>query len=419
MKNSVSQTPMMSARSGALAMFVILLISYSVNAMDRQIFPLLASDVRREFGFGLADIGLLSTIFTLGMAIAGVPTGMLLARVSRKTVTMIGIAIFSLGTILTATAHGFADMLIYRAATGIGEAMQLTVIIAIGTSYFSRFRSMAVGAVNFSFGVGAIVGPVAGGALLAVRHNWRFPMMVFGLLGFVMIALILFFVRLWFTETRAAEDPRQQIHSVTTLWNRNTMILTLLSLIGGMIIYGYLGMYPVFLREQLGFSGAVTGGVMSAYGLGVFASIAGGWVGDRLPARWVLGGSFLIAALLGYGLFHAATSVFEQSVLSFIWGLVVSGTIYVNLAGYHMRSVSGNLNSSASGLFVSSLYGAAAIAGYSFGWLATHAGWSVAGLTQISLLSCIGALVSQGLQSSKMALPEGRKAALATADAGR
>lgn len=43
----------------------------------------------------------------------------------------------------------------------------------------------------------------------------------------------------------------------------------------------------------------------------------------------------------------------------------------------------------------------------------------VAGFMQISLLSCIGALVSQGLQSSKMALPEGRKAALARADASR
>jgi predicted MFS family arabinose efflux permease len=180
-----------------------------------------------------------------------------------------------------------------------------------------------------------------------------------------------------------------------------------------MVIYGYLGMYPTFLREHLGFSPAVTGGVMSAYGLGVFASIAGGWIGDRLSARRVLGVSFVIAAALGYGLFHAATSVFQQSVLSFFWGLVVSGTIYVNLAGYHIRSVSGRLNSAASGVFVSSLYGSAALAGYTIGWLATHAGWSVAGLTQISLLACLGALVSLALEPSRMALPVGRTAPLA------
>ena len=47
-------------------MFAALLASYVINAMDRQLFPLLASDVRQEYGFSLANIGLLSTIFTLG-----------------------------------------------------------------------------------------------------------------------------------------------------------------------------------------------------------------------------------------------------------------------------------------------------------------------------------------------------------------
>jgi MFS family permease len=397
-------------------MFVVLLASYSINAMDRQIFPLLAADVRREFNFGLADIGLLSTIFTLGMAVAGVPTGFLLARLSRKSATMIGIAIFSVGTILTAAANGFGDMLVYRAATGVGEAMQLTVLIAIGTSYFARFRSTAVGAVNFAFGVGAIVGPVAGTHLLAMRHAWRFPMVIFGLVGFIAIGLILLSVQRWFSETRAVDNPGSQAFAAQTLWNRNTVLLTVLSVIGGLIIYGYLGMYPTFLREYLGFTPDSTGTVMSAYGVGVFASIGGGWIGDRLSPRTVLGSSFLVAAVLGYGLFNAATTVLEQSVLSFFWGLVVSGTIYVNLAGYHIRSVSGHLNSKASGVFVSSLYGAAAIAGYSIGWLATRAGWSVAGLVQISLMGCAGALISLALRPSRMALPSRRTTSPATAE---
>jgi DHA1 family inner membrane transport protein len=418
MKTPVSPAASRPAGPGlaAVMMFIVLLASYSINAMDRQLFPLLAADVRREFDFSLANIGLLSTIFTLGMAVAGVPTGFLLARLSRKSATMIGIAIFSIGTILTAGAHGFVDMLLYRAATGIGEAMQLTVLIAVGTSYFARFRSTAVGAVNFSFGVGAIVGPIAGGQLIAMRHAWRFPMVVFGLLGFAAVALILVTVRHWFSETQTSDALSRQTRAAQTLWNRNTVLLTVLSLIGGLVIYGYLGMYPTFLREHLGFTPAVTGRIMSAYGIGVFASIGGGWIGDRFSPRTVLGASFLVAAVLGYGLFHAATTALAQSVLSFFWGLVVSGTIYVNLAGYHIRSVSSHLNSKASGMFVSSLYGAAAIAGYSIGWLATHAGWSIAGLVQISLLACAGALISLALQPTRMALPSSRTSLIAAAE---
>lgn len=60
-------------RALALAMFSILLASYSINAMDRQLFPLLVSDVRVEYGFSLSKSGLLAAIFTLGMALAGLP----------------------------------------------------------------------------------------------------------------------------------------------------------------------------------------------------------------------------------------------------------------------------------------------------------------------------------------------------------
>jgi hypothetical protein len=119
--------------------------------------------------------------------------------------------------------------------------------------------------------------------------------------------------------------------------------------------------------------------------------------------------------LLGYGLFYAATTLVAQALLSFVWGLVVSGVIYVNLAGYHIRSVSSHLNNKASGVFVSSLYGSASIAGYTIGWLATSAGWSTAGLVQISLLACAGALLALALQPSRMAQPAGRAAAAGVA----
>jgi len=97
-----------------LLVFGVLLASYAINAMDRQIFPLIAPDVRREYGFSLEAVGFLTTVFTLGMALAGVATSYLLARVSRKTVLQIGIAVFSAGTALTVLSSGFADMLVYR-----------------------------------------------------------------------------------------------------------------------------------------------------------------------------------------------------------------------------------------------------------------------------------------------------------------
>src|ERR1700756_521061 len=93
----------------AISMYCVLLTSYAVNAADRQLFPLLAHDVRQQYGFSLADTGLLSTIFTLGLAMAGLPTGFLLARFARKTVLLLGIGIFSTGTALIVFSVGFPD----------------------------------------------------------------------------------------------------------------------------------------------------------------------------------------------------------------------------------------------------------------------------------------------------------------------
>src|SRR5450631_4773095 len=200
--------PESGSRAVAIAMYGVLLASYAVNAADRQLFPLLAHDVRVQYGFSLSDTGLLTTIFTLGLAVAGLPTGYLLARFSRKTVLLMGIGIFSTGTALTVLARGFPDMLVYLAATGIGEAMQLTVMIAIAANYFVGYRAAAIGSMNVFFGLGAFSGPILGGLLLTSYRNWHAPMIAFALVGFVMITIITVCVRPWFSETRRAADAR-------------------------------------------------------------------------------------------------------------------------------------------------------------------------------------------------------------------
>ena len=46
-----------AVRIAGVGMFVLLLATYSLNAMDRQIFPLLLNDVRHQFGFSLSSAG--------------------------------------------------------------------------------------------------------------------------------------------------------------------------------------------------------------------------------------------------------------------------------------------------------------------------------------------------------------------------
>ena len=117
-------------------MYCVLLLSYVLMAADRYLFPVLAADVRRDFGLSLANTGLLATIFTLGLGVGGLPTGYLLARFSRKAVLLTGIVIFSAAT---ASDHRFGrirGLLFCLAAQGIGMAMLATSMFALAASYF-------------------------------------------------------------------------------------------------------------------------------------------------------------------------------------------------------------------------------------------------------------------------------------------
>jgi DHA1 family inner membrane transport protein len=383
----------------------VLLVSYGINAMDRTLFPMMLTDVRREYAFALPQAGLMSTVFTIGMALAGVLTGYLMSRFSRKAVVQTGIFIFSAATIITVVSAGFVDMLFYRAVTGIGEAMQLTALLAVVSSYLAGHRGTGIGAINSMYGIGAIVGPALGASLLVKYGSWRAPMIAFGVIGFILMALIAAFVRPWLSEVNRTGGTREEAMTggASTLRNLNTAVLVFLSTIGGLAMYGFLGMYPTFLREYLHYSPADTGRVMSIYGLGALASIGGGWVGDRFPPRLVLGFSWPAGAIIGYLLFNGPGDFLVQAALSFAFGVVFAGTIYVNLAAYHVRSVSGALSGRAAGVFVSSYYTAASIAGYTIGWLAKSWGWQTAGDVQLALLCLIGAAATFLLRPERMA----------------
>ncbi|OIQ78362.1 putative sialic acid transporter [mine drainage metagenome] len=220
-----------------------------------------------------------------------------------------------------------------------------------------------------------------------------------------MMALIAAVVRPSLSETNTAsqQDARLSTGGATTLRNLNTCVLVILSIIFGLALYGYLGMYPTFLREQLHYAPADAGRVMSIYGLGVLVSAVSGWLGDRFSPRVVLGLSFLVASAIAALLFNGPTDFAAQAVFSFVLGATFSGTIFVNLAACHVKSVTAALAGRASGVFVTSLYGSATIAGYIIGWIVGLAGWTVAGNVQLVLLCLAGAVISLALRPERMA----------------
>jgi MFS family permease len=389
----------------ALVSFVIVAGSYVVNAMDRQVFPVLLPAIRSEYSFSLAQGGLLATIFTLGIGLAGLPTGYLLDRLSRKLVMLIGIAIYSAFTLLTAFAVNFFDMFAYRALSGVGEAMQNAALFSAVGAYFFANRALALGGLNFAYGLGGFLGPYFG-AKLGVAGGWRLPFYVYGGAGVVFVVVIAVAIRRTFAEqvegeVDSAVSERTYDHVYPTLLNRNIALLGITAFAVGLAMYGYIGLYPTFLHDKLGFATGQAGTAASMFGLGALAGLPAGYLGDRVNQRHVLIGALLVGCVIGWLIFNGPTSAGWQYVLSFCEGAIASGFCFVNIYAAMQRAVRPGLIGRASGVFVSTFYIPASVAGYVFAELEGRLGWGGAGLVQLGLLPLVGVVAMYFVDTSR------------------
>lgn len=388
----------------ALISLIVLAASYVVNAMDRQVFSVLLPGIRSEYGFSLGQGGLLATIFTLGIGLAGLPTGYLVDRLSRKSVMLLGILIYSVFTIMTALATGFGDMFAYRAVSGVGEAMQNGALFSAVGAYFFANRAMALGTLNFAYGLGGFLGPLLGSKLAGGGPGWRVPFYTYGFIGIAFIGIVAVVIRKSFTERKDHTGTMvlRADNVPTRLYNRNVLLLGLSAVVVGVSMYGYIGLYPTFLVNELHFTSGTASLAASMFGLGALLGIPAGWLGDRLNQRVVMLVAILAGSVIGYLLFNGPTGTGPQYLLSFGEGAVASGFLFVNIYAAMQRSVRPEAVGRVSGLYVAAFYIPAAFAGYLFSAFVESTGWGGAGIWQLTVLPLVGAVALLFLDPRRM-----------------
>src|SRR5262245_56514685 len=390
-----------NTRTAALAMFGLLLVSYTLMSADRYLINMLGTDIRAALGLSLPQMGALTTMFTLGIAIAGLPGGALIARSSRRTVLLLGIGLFSIATLLFTQATGFFSMFVFIVMQGAGMSFLATSMFALSASYFSKNRVAAVGIVNVCFGLGSFLGPFAVGNIRSATGSWQTPMVVFGITGIALVILVALTVRSWFTETKGAAHHSGDTGGASTLLNRNTIIFSVASALYGLTVYGFLGLYPTFLITVQKLTPAEVGGIMPFFGLGSLTAFFAGQLGDRFPTKLVISSAALVLVVLGFFLYVPGLSIGMYKLMALGVGLFGASLVYTNLAGGHIKSLRRSLANKGSSMFISSIYAGGALGGFLMGSLVANWGWGVAGQIQISLLSLVTAILVFGLRPSE------------------
>jgi len=167
-------------------------------------------------------------------------------------------------------------------------------------------------------------------------------------------------------------------------------------------VYGFLGLYPTFLREVLKLTPAQVGGIMPFFGLGSLTAFFAGQLGDRFPAKLILSAASLVLVVLGFFLYVPGLSTGTYQLMALLVGIFGGSIVYTNLAGGHIKSLRRSLANKGSSMFISSLYAGGALGGYLMGSLVSNWGWAVAGQIQFSLLALISTILVFGLRPSEM-----------------
>jgi len=384
----------------AMAMFGLLLVTYILMVADRFLVSMLATDIRGALDLSVPNMFALTTMFTLGLGIGGLPAAGLIARFSRKAVLLTGLILLSGATLLFTQATGFATMFVFIVLQGVGMSFLATAMFSLSTSYFAANRVAALGLVNLCFGLGSLLGHRIIGEMRTAMGSWEAPMLIFGFAGIALAIAIAIFVRPWFSEVAPAAKHLVDSGGSETLKNRNTILLAIMSGLYGMVIYGFLGTYPSYMREVLELPAANVGAIMMWFGIGGLASYYGGKLGDKFSSKSVLFTCSLALGLVTLFLFKTDQSVLMYKLLATGVGVFGAAIVYTNLAGGHVKALKRTLTSKGSGMFVTSVYGGAAMGGYTMGLLVENYSWKFAGQIQISLLCLIIAVLALGLRQS-------------------
>src|ERR1700691_1739227 len=116
----------------------LLFLVYVIHHLDRNILLLLQEPIRKEFGLSDSQLGMLTGIvYALPFALAGVPFGALVDRVTRTGLVAMLVVVWSGFTALSGLAHSFMQLVVARAAIGAAEAGAPPGIMSILSDTFS------------------------------------------------------------------------------------------------------------------------------------------------------------------------------------------------------------------------------------------------------------------------------------------
>src|SRR5438477_4069899 len=150
-------------------------------------------DLERSLGTSLLQLVWVILVYMIASTVLVLTAGRLADLFGRKKAYVGGFLVFALASLGAGFAGGGTELILWRIAQGVGGAFLFANSAAIVTDAFPREQlGLAMGTNTMVAAVGLVIGPVLGGALVAISWHWVFWFNVpLALAGSAWAALIL------------------------------------------------------------------------------------------------------------------------------------------------------------------------------------------------------------------------------------
>jgi MFS family permease len=298
------------------------------NYLDRTILATVLTPLQAELKLNDTQAGWANTAFMLGYFLTSPIFGYLGDRFPRKWLIAVGIFIWSLGTMLTGFANGFAWLLTYRVLVGLGEASYATISPGLISDTFEPARrNNALTIFYVAIPVGSALGYYIG-SQIAAHYSWRDAFIWAGAPGLALALILLPFREpaRGEAEGRTAESGAKPTWlEILGLFRRPQYALVVLGYVAYTFALGAFAVWgPNFLQRvhqmEVDAAGMFFGMVLVVAGL--FGTMIGGFAAThwqkRQPAGYALtlGLSVLGAVPLTCGAFLAPDRTLSQICLA-------------------------------------------------------------------------------------------------------
>ena len=270
-------------------------IAYFLAQGTRLIYSAVLPQIKADFaasGVTDAQLGLISSVFTLVFGLSMPFAGLVADLFNRKRVLVFGAFLFAVGIFVSGFAAGLGMLFIsYGIINSIGQSLMPPCNTSLISQYHDETRGTAFSIYQTAIYVGIVVCSVVSGYLAQLGEGgWRYAFWIFGAIAVLWAVVIAIFLK---DTPQASSDNKVGLDSVKEALQAFLKKPSSLILMAGLgcyffVTYAFKAWAPIFMIRsfpEMETTQAVFHGVFWFY-LGAFFGVTlGGRLSDALKIR--------------------------------------------------------------------------------------------------------------------------------------